>query len=218
MIAFSVEAEGVKRKFRTLATTVKQLDKPLRTFGGYLKSKARARFAAQGPGWPALAQATMAAREDKALAGVEKKLARELKRAKSSSGERAILRRAAILAEFQKRHKRGGSLAGRSDVSTLTAKQAAKLEERVGRALAKAAGKPILGRLVDSLVVEVKDGTLTVESRVKGRGFDHSGIHNKGGTAGRGAKIPARPFLFLESGDLDHLEALLRDEMLLAFR
>lgn len=50
----------------------------------------------------------------------------------------------------------------------------------------------LLGKLPGAVKVTSTRSSVTIESRVA-----WSGIHQHGGTAGRGAKIPARPFLWI---------------------
>jgi len=72
-----------------------------------------------------------------------------------------------------------------------------KLYERVGRAQERGENKiqklqsgELLGNIARSITHEIKGGTLEVFSRIK-----WAGIHNDGGTAGHGARIPERKFL-----------------------
>ena len=53
-------------------------------------------------------------------------------------------------------------------------------------------GGNLLGKLPDTVIVRSRNGELSARSPVP-----WSGIHNEGGRAGRGSKIPARPFVFL---------------------
>jgi len=63
-----------------------------------------------------------------------------------------------------------------------------------GKRRAKARRRRILGRLSSAVITMVVGHRLVVESQVK-----WSDIHQRGGVAGRGAKIPARPFLWWSS-------------------
>lgn len=58
----------------------------------------------------------------------------------------------------------------------------------------------ILGRLSSAVVTRVARGGLVVESQVA-----WSEIHQSGGVAGRGSKIPARPFLWWSQQILDEV-------------
>jgi hypothetical protein len=60
----------------------------------------------------------------------------------------------------------------------------------------------LLGRLSSAVVTRVARGGMVVESQVA-----WSEIHQSGGTAGRGAKIPARPFLWWSREILDEIAA-----------
>jgi len=71
--------------------------------------------------------------------------------------------------------------------------RATVLKARKGKGLRRGRPKKLLGSLPNrTLVVTVKNGDVVAYSKVP-----WSGIHQEGGTAGRGAKIPARPFLWL---------------------
>ncbi|GMU44159.1 MAG: phage virion morphogenesis protein [Xanthomonadales bacterium PRO6] len=71
-----------------------------------------------------------------------------------------------------------------------------------GRAMGK---KPLIGetrRL--SSEIHYRADAQSVEIR-SGSGLDYSAIHQFGGTAGRGVKIPARPYLGLSAEDQDFI-------------
>ncbi len=73
-------------------------------------------------------------------------------------------------------------------------RSAATLASKHHRRLARS----ILGRLPTAVSYKATGNSLVAESRVK-----WSGVHQDGGIVGRGAKIPARPFLWLSSKLLD---------------
>jgi phage gpG-like protein len=223
-----VNIDGLEHKLDTLADSAKDLEEPLRIFGGYLRQRAIERYKAQG--FPPLAKATLEARADKALAGLENKLRQDLKKAlkRQPQARRSLLEklvgarvpegmaggsalskgaasRLAVYQEFRARHRKPSGdnkfeqMAGAKDLSL---KQLASLDAREGRAIAKAVSGPILGKLVKSLKVTVGSGSVTLASRTV-TGF--SEIHNEGGTAGRGSKIPKRETILIEEKDLDVL-------------
>jgi phage gpG-like protein len=231
---FVVEAEGLTRRFTLLADSVKQLDPALRAFDRYLRGRIRARFQQEGPGWPPLAESTLAHRRSQAMAALGRKLSRDVKRAEGAYARRfgaadyffgqlglgglgtqravsmrAVQRRITTRAEFR-RLMAGGSSEATLFEGASAEKQKASLAGRVGRAEARASEK-VLGKIASSFRSTIKSGTLTVESKIP-----WAGIQNEGGRAGHGAVIPARPFIFLEAQDVDVLREILVNRMLVA--
>ena len=227
---FRVDTGGLERKFALLADSAKQLDPALRTFDRYLRARVRSRFEQQGPGWAPLAPSTIEHRRRAAMAALERKLGRDVRRAQTSYARRfgaldqlglgglekqraksmrAIQRRVTTLAEFR-RIARGGTAEDTLFEGRTAEKQRASLAGRIGRAEARASEK-ILGRIAGSIRSTIKAGTLTVESKIP-----WAGVHNEGGQGGHGARIPARPFLFLEDDDVGVLVEILRNHLLLA--
>ena len=82
----------------------------------------------------------------------------------------------------------------------------AKLQERIKRSTEKST--PLLGNIPLSFKTEVSDGTL-----IDGSTIPWSGVQNKGGTVGHGAKIPPRPFAFIEDADVEELVRMLVEEL-----
>jgi phage gpG-like protein len=228
-LTFSVDASGLERKFTLVAESAKQLDPALRVFDRYLRARVRSRFEREGPGWAPLAPATLAHRRQAAMAALERKLGRDVRRAEKSYGRRfgaldqfglggqekqrarsllAIQRRVTTLAEFR-RILHGGTPEASLFEGKAAEKQRQSLVGRIGRAEARSTEK-ILGRIAGSIRSTVKRGTLTVESRIP-----WAGVQNEGGRAGS-ANIPARPFLFLDEDDVDVLVGILQDRLHLA--
>jgi phage gpG-like protein len=226
MITVSMDIDGVVHKMDTLAQRADDLEKPLRVFGGYLKKKAKRKYDEQN--FQPLAESTVEKRTESARRTLERKLHRDYRRAvkRAGGGEgiisevigqqgRGARNRLAVLAEFQRRHGlRRSSLTRSADLKPLTLKQTASLDARTGRALAKAAGRPILGRLSKSLLVEVRHGAVTLASRTKG---GWSEVHNAGGSAGHGASIPKRETVAVDATDLQVFVAILKSYFLLPF-
>ena len=237
MFSVVVKTENLDRKFDTLALAARDLRKPLGQFGGYLRKKAIAKYQAQA--FAPLARATLEKRAGKGLQSLEGKLHRDLKKAiararapgqpkgllaqllggsigaqdLSALDTRGVRNRMAVLAEFQRRNRPGGTLAQRADLKPLSLKQVAGLNAREARAVSRTVQGPILGKLATSLVVEVEGGSVTLASRVKGH---WTAVHNEGGTAGHGATIPQRETIVLEESDLDVFEEILVEHHLLA--
>ena len=233
-----VNIDGLTRKFDTLAESARDLDKPLKKFGGYLRKRAIERYKAQD--FAPLAESTIAHRTEKGKRSLEKKLHKDIRKAlakeappkvKQSFVERlmgaapvglvtapgrAARARMSVLAEFQRTHRRGvGGLAAGAGGKELSIKQLASLGKREDRAVAKAVGKPILGSLPGTLEVIVGRGSVTLISKTSEGWTD---VHNQGGSAGHGAKIPKRETVKVEDRDLDVLGEILKEHMLLAFK
>jgi phage gpG-like protein len=138
-------------------------------------------------------------------------LAARGKRTRTSSAAVAsraasVARRELLLAEFE-RLTAGGDAQKSLTGGKKGAKQVEKLKERMGRALARAQDKPLLGRIRDSFKLVVDNGRLVYASEIP-----WAGVHNDGGSAGNGAREPKRPFAFLEEVDLEVLVAALVGE------
>lgn len=235
MLTVLVDIDGVEHKFDTLAHLSSDLAPVLRRFGAHLRRRAADRYAAQD--MEPLAAATVAKRAQRGLRAFESKLTGDVRRAQRKtqeqaprgvlarlfglggardigSGSRAVQSRLAVLAEFQARHGRRTELAARGGLKPLSFKQTLSIGAREDRAVAKAVGAPILGKLAGSLVVEVDGANVTLTSRTKG---EWSAVHNDGGTAGRGARIPQRETIKIEEQDLELFAELLKEHHLAAF-
>lgn len=208
------DAQPIVTALRAIGDGTKNTKAVLRRFNNYLRGKTFDHFREE-KGWPALAKSTTERSgtlfdgstgtvEDRnrlrAEASVRAKLKRELKRANKSFSEEARARRAAVLAEFESylRERAAGTVMG-PDTKTL-----AKTKERLGRAEERSGKK--LGRLRASIVSSFTEDGLTIESRVP-----WASVHNEGGTAGNGAVIPARPFLFMTPEDEQKLVEIAED-------
>lgn len=236
MFSVVVKTERAERKFDTLALRARDLDPPLGKFGSHLRKRALERYKAQD--FVPLAPSTIEKREQKGIQKLERKLHRDVRRAvaRARAGAppgllarllgastaadpsvyegRAVKNRLAVLAEFQHTHRRGGDLVARTDLTPLSFKQQLSLSGREQRALANEVGRPILGKLPGTLVIEKGRGTVTLASRTR---TGWSDVHNEGGTAGQGAKEPKRETVAIDESDLDLFEALLVEHHLVAF-
>lgn len=215
MFSIHVNIDGLDHKLDLASEHANKIDEPLKKFGQYLKAKATARL--KGGNFAPLSTGTTHARVLKGLARVESKLNIELKKAKKRAamkfGEgvvsKGVTSRLSTLSAFQSRNRRGGApIAG---AQKLSLKQSQSLTNRTQRAIKKAVSKQILGRISEVLEVIVGDGGVTLESKTTKRWTD---IHNKGGTAGHGSKIPQREYLKIEEEDLAILEGLLKEHIL----
>lgn len=212
MITLSVNIDGIERKLETLAETAKDLEPALRMFDGYLRARVRQRFASGGPGWPERSAEDEGKRhradqvDALAVHKMQRKLEREFDRARrrraaGKGTEAAVERRYAVLKEFM-RQAAGGAVGIQGGKDARREKSIAGLRQRFQRAAERDHG--ILGKLASSIASTVSRGTLTLYSKVA-----WAGVHNEGGTVGHGATLPARPFLFLESSDIDVLAEIL---------
>ncbi len=162
----------------------------------YMMKQIKGVFSEEGPGWEPRDASTMKAVAERikqrGQQTLRSKLKREVRRAESrlelgTGKEKTLKRRKLILKEYNKLLKTGAL-----KWSRLNDKQKESLHARLSRSLEKSEqkGAKILGRLSSSIEAEVSSDTLRVYSRVP-----WSGVHNEGGTAGHGAKIPKRTFL-----------------------
>lgn len=120
------------------------------------------------------------------------------------SRARAVERRELVLKEFERLAHGGTADAAHSLFGPKGEKALGKLQARMGRATAREAERKPLGKIAQSFVLKIKDGRLVYGSEIP-----WSGVHNEGGQAGKGARIPARPYAFLEPIDVEVLVASL---------
>lgn len=233
MLTLQYTSAGVSRKMQLAVDSLSTLDQVLRRFNKeHLRPKIDQKFRSQGPGWPGLAQATIERRGEqagsvsariraKALNSLDRSLEREQGRA-----ERALYRslttpkQAHLTERRQKVLERHHRL--RAEFERVRAggmyplpKEAGKLGERIGRRHARAEERirhyesgQALGQIASSIGSKIQAHTLIVESRI-----EWAGVHNEGGVAGHGAKIPARTFLELDAEDLDVLARMTAEHM-----
>jgi hypothetical protein len=239
MFTVAVDVGGAVRKLETLAVSVEDLERPLKIFGDYMKRRAMERYQAQN--FEPLAEATVHGRVKKGLASMESKLKGDLNKAVKRSAKRRPPRgllervfasgagrgidtalgsmsrgaknRLAVLTEFTQRHRAGKNrMEAAADGKPLTLKMQQSLAVRTMRAVSKKVGKPILGKLPETLEAQVSGAVMTLASRTTRHWTE---IHNEGGQAGSGSKIPKRETVTIEDSDLDVLVALLKAHMLL---
>lgn len=126
-----------------------------------------------------------------------------------------------ILAARQGVHAAGEALAvarGRGDAAGIAKAQAKhdrtaatagqRLRSHVGGDATKAGGHQMLGRVARSLQWRIDGSKVSAYSKVP-----WSNIHNEGGTAGRGASEPPRPFLFITDEDRITLSEIVLDHL-----
>ncbi len=232
-----LNVDGLVKRLDTAAETARDLKEPLKKFGLYMRKRAVERYKAQD--FAPLAASTLAQRAAKGVHSLENTLSSDVRRAvvreranapkaKQSFVEKlmgkqpigivtahskGVTNRMAVLAEFQRRHSRGaGGLKERAGGKELTLKQMESLSARTSRAVNKAVGRPILGKLASTLKVVVDGDTVTLVSLTKEHWTE---VHNMGGTAGHGAKIPERKTILLEEKDVQILAEILKEHCLL---
>lgn len=230
----TVNVDGLNRKFDTMAIGAADLEKPLKIFGGYLKAKAKRKYAEQN--FEPLAESTLQKRMHKAMAIVERKLHRDVKRAfkrarlaRGESGKsgaagllqdalgvntRGVQNRLAVLAAFQRKRGARIGLKQLAEGRALTLKQQVSLDARTSRQVDRTVNGKILGGLDKTLVVIVEGGTVTLRSATH---QEWSEAHNEGATVGHGAREPQRETIKLEPSDLDVFESILKAHLLLPF-
>jgi phage gpG-like protein len=218
VIRLYVNTSEGERLIETVATSLEDLQLPLQMWNKYFRQKVQEKFAASGPGWaPTLrAQATEKSGEATKDAVsqfaddmLRRKLRRELQRAakkyaRGSGSKKAMERRYAVLQEFE-RIAAGGEMRLGSTIDARLDKSVRGLRERHGRAVSKAQGKP-LGRVASSIKSKLTKYSVNVFSEIP-----WSAVHNDGGVAGHGAKIPQRQFLDIDDDDVKMLAQLVED-------
>lgn len=223
-LEFFVEIDGVYRMFDVIVSSLQDLREPLRLLGAHLRQKAKTRFSSQGPGWPGLAASTQE-RLDSSYKG---KMTAGGK-VRSTARLRGILRKASpdIAAAVRSATastgggKLGAAIRNSSELGRGIRSQLKAVAKELDRAQARAgAGKKtrkgvraskrhkLLGRLSGSLKARVTKGAVEVFSVVP-----WAGVHNAGGTNGRGAQIPSRTFLELEEEDLAVFQRLIAEHL-----
>ena len=88
--------------------------------------------------------------------------------------------------------------------------QRARSKARKGARQSGKRARRILGKLPTALKMDVSARALTIKSRVK-----WAAIHQEGGRAGRGSKIPPRPFLWASDRLLETIGRIIMDRVLM---
>lgn len=191
--------------------SLRDLDLIFKRFLKWLRPEINKVFEQQGPGWAPLKEDTAKQRaasipakseiiRAKALNPLARSVLRTYGKAEKRLGKTAatsplLARRQKTVAKQREQAEEAGNiLLGRG---ASAGRQFKKLHERVEKYKAKAEEKikklesgDLLGRIASSIRAEISKGTLVIES-----GIEWAGIHNDGGTAGKGAHIPKRTFL-----------------------
>ena len=209
-----VDIRQLVRKVEAVSEEARDLRRVLRRMGGKLIKNAQAKVA-DGDFAP-LAASTIAHRARHGLEILERKLGYDLRRARlRSKGKRSrgIINREAVLAEFRARH---GMVGGGEKLqrAQLSGKQLTSLGRRTDRAVARQVNKAILGGLPWTLKMQVGATEVIVTAKTGG---EWSAVHNEGGQAGHGARIPKREFLKADDDDLKELAEILKEHFVRTF-
>lgn len=243
-LTLKINARRAERKLEILVENLRDLDPVLSEFGKYLRAEAKKRFDQQGPGWRGLADTTKQRLSKKLLSRVTKGGGRVKRTERLRRIERALPEalRGQLFSKFKTSGGSRAQVAVRSAGRLEAMRAVGRLEEAVRSAALKraherellnvvkeldrfAVGKRrrktrsalsrhrLLGRLPTSITAKLSRSMLQVYSRVP-----WAGVHNVGGSAGKGSNIPARTFLTLKDEDMDVLEQMLMDRAMLAFQ
>ena len=219
-IIVSVDTTAGRRRLELIVRALTDLQPPLRAFGAYLRAKFKSRFAAEGPGWPPLAQSTGhrlihtytgrvthagRLRKTESLRQLKRKIARDVIRGRLDASVFYALQAAT-------RSSGGGGLgaairlhvAGHESERQLVRlsreydRAALGRRRRQTRAITK--HHRLLGKLASTIRAQLEGNAIRVGSFVS-----WAGIQNEGGVAGHNAQIPARTFAEVEEDDVDVL-------------
>lgn len=235
MITIQVDIGGAMQMVETGIESVSDLGPIFKRYIPWLRKDIDKVFEQQGPGWKALDEDTMAVRQSKmeTLAAKIRGGASGTLRRKLVSEERRIQKRvqkrsaSLDLNEFGSNSRKLYDRAQRSLFKKQTQiveldriasggdrskvlKGADKVVERLGRREGRAEQKieklergELLGQIANSIAYEVTGGNLDVFSRIP-----WAGVHNKGGTAGHGARMPERTFLKWTPGRIEKFKEI----------
>jgi phage gpG-like protein len=215
VIGLKIKVSGELREIQTRAANLADLTLPLQLWNKYKRKQVQQIFDESGPGWaprksaqmgPLTAEQTQSSEDRikaKADAVLRIKLQAELRRAQrrhargkgnESKSAAAIKRRYTVLKAFE------AMAAGETPTVDFADQKLVKsvigLRDRLQRAHVKAHTKP-LGRMASSVKSKVEKYSVEIYSSVP-----WSEVHNAGGTAGHGAKIPQRQFLDVTEADI----------------
>jgi len=234
VITFETNFDGVMQSLDTMAASMADTTEPLKSAGAVVRARSQHRIERQGPGWPGLAPATIARKPSVEMIellnvvrgnsrglkrrGVLSMVDRALKatqRARTAKTERQKakwLARARVagtqlrdISRLWQGTLKGGGINALLRMAERDLLQRARKKHGLGsgpRYAATMRSTGLLGGLVPSIRFKVSGRSDQVVIR---SGSKFSGVHNRGGTAGHGAKIPKREFLKVESQDLQVL-------------
>lgn len=230
---FSLKVTGdLGKAFKIAADNASDLKEVLSQFSKYLRGKVKEHFEEGGPGWPALSSGTKNRLQHsftgkftahgKLRKSAQKSILKQIEKGISKgkipmaarsqfkaivagnlAGNNTALRAFGFIEGKKKAKDQNAAEKIQSKLNKLAAQTHSKRSE--GLEKTRASGKhKLLGKLASSIKSKVTKDTLEVFSAV-----EWANVHDDGGTAGHGSKIPKREFMRLDENDLKVLATLL---------
>lgn len=218
-VYYRVNVSAPQARLKAMAAAASKPDRILRRWSGYLRSEAKHAADTQ-EGWPGLAESTLKHRQQTrtskvtAVGNLRASTAKNMASRLRKKARQGLPTAAGDLAEVL-RLRAGGA----ANLQHQGSKAVMSLEKALARA--KHTGKRVggdkrkgdrgvlLGRLPRMNKASITSTTVRVESMVP-----WSNVHNQGGTAGKGAKEPARTWLEINDADLVVLRSIVTDTLL----
>lgn len=210
-IRIEIETGGAVRELEILADSFAEIRPVFAKFSAYMRQEIQSVFDSDGGGkWPErkvpklLGEEAKAAKIEKirsgkysslsgALRSSQRKAARLLARTPQSNSKLTERRRKSV-AKYEsqleeiKRIEAGGSKDQKGFRQLY--ERAGRREERAARKIDRLERGALLGQIANSFSIDFDKTSWEMFSRIA-----WAGVHNDGGTAGHGARIPARVFL-----------------------
>ena len=210
-ISIQVEIEGAVRELEILANSFAEIRPVFAKFSAYMRGEIQAVFDSDGGGrWPERKAPRPVGEEAKAakienirsarysslsgaLRSSQRKAARLLARTPQSNSKlterrrKSVARYEAQLSEVQ-RLSQGGSKDQKGFRKLY--ERASRREDRAARKIDRLERGALLGQIANSFSIDFDKTSWEMFSRIA-----WAGVHNDGGTAGHGTRIPARVFL-----------------------
>jgi phage gpG-like protein len=202
---------GVEESLNLAIDALSDLTPIFNRFMAWLRPEIDKVFQQQGPGWPERKESSEAEHKRtlpakiaeiraRALNPLQRSVLRSYRRAekrlgKTSSTSDLYAKRQKTLAKQKrqadeiKRINAGGAVGVEKEFSKLGQRVQKYRDTAEGKVAALERGE-LLGRIANSIRALVNGNVLTIESMI-----DWAGVHNDGGVAGKGARIPERKFL-----------------------
>lgn len=246
MITLSVNVDGAVRKFELATIQAEDLNEPLTRFAKYWYARTKAHYEAQN--FAPLAQSTIDKRAQAGLRTLERRLKRDVKKARDRAtaavGQRSswvanmlglksaadaaavaiagqtrgVRNREAVLAALQGKH-RGKRKGGDEDVVKSEQALTLKQSQSLAMRVVRAVSRSINRKILGAL-----DKSTYVEVRgtevtlIAETAKDWSEAQNDGGTVGHGAVLPKREAIMFEPHDEAVLVSILKDHLLIPFQ
>jgi phage gpG-like protein len=231
---FTLKVSGdLGKKFAIASNSLDNLAEALQQFSKYKRDNVKAIFASEGPGWPGLARSTdkklthsftgKITVDGKIRKSSQKKILTQIesgiKKGKIPLSARSLFKKIAsgnlsddklalqVFGHFEQKKKAKDMNSVeklQKKLQKLAGQTKAQRQQGLGKSRAIAKHK-MLGSISNSIKAKVLGKqTLEVYSIIP-----WAGIHNDGGAAGKGSRIPERRFLDLTEQDLEMLATLL---------